>query len=49
MDVLAVYQAVKEAAARARAGDGPTLIEALTYRYGAHATADDARRYRSSR
>jgi 2-oxoisovalerate dehydrogenase E1 component len=48
MDVLAVYQAVTEAAARARAGEGPTLIEALTYRYGAHATADDARRYRSA-
>ena len=48
MDVLAVYQAVREAAARARAGEGPTLIEALTYRYGAHATADDARRYRSA-
>ena len=48
MDVLAVYQAVKDAAARARSGDGPTLIEALTYRYGAHATADDARRYRST-
>ena len=47
MDVLAVHQAVKEAAARARAGGGPTLIEALTYRYGPHATADDARRYRS--
>lgn len=48
MDILAVYAAVKYAAARARAGDGPTLIEALTYRYGAHATADDARRYRSA-
>jgi 2-oxoisovalerate dehydrogenase E1 component len=48
MDVLAVHQAVKEAVARARAGNGPTLIEALTYRYGAHATADDARRYRSA-
>ena len=48
MDVLAVYQAVKDVAARARSGDGPTLIEALTYRYGAHATADDARRYRST-
>ena len=48
MDVLAVYQEVTRAAARARAGEGPTLIEALTYRYGAHATADDARRYRSA-
>jgi len=48
MDVLAVYAAVSEALLRARAGGGPTLIEALTYRYGAHATADDARRYRSA-
>ena len=48
MDVLAVYQEVTRATARARAGEGPTLIEALTYRYGAHATADDARRYRSA-
>jgi 2-oxoisovalerate dehydrogenase E1 component len=48
MDVLAVYQAVLSAAARARSGDGPTLIEALTYRFGPHATADDARRYRSA-
>jgi 2-oxoisovalerate dehydrogenase E1 component len=47
MDVLAVYAATKEAVARARAGDGPTLIEAVCYRYGPHATADDARRYRS--
>ena len=36
-----------EAVARARAGDGPTLIEALTYRIGAHSTADDASRYRT--
>src|SRR5439155_461981 len=41
-DVLAVYQVTRLAAARARAGDGPTLIEALTYRIGAHSTADDA-------
>jgi 2-oxoisovalerate dehydrogenase E1 component len=47
MDVLAVYAAVSEALERARAGEGPTLIEALTYRYGPHATADDAHRYRS--
>ncbi|MCP3974791.1 MAG: pyruvate dehydrogenase (acetyl-transferring) E1 component subunit alpha [bacterium] len=46
MDVLAVYQATKEAVERAHAGEGPTLIEALCYRYGPHATADDARRYR---
>jgi 2-oxoisovalerate dehydrogenase E1 component alpha subunit len=47
-DVLAVYSAVREAAGRARGGGGPTLIEALTYRIGAHSTADDAGRYRSA-
>lgn len=45
-DVLAVYRATHDAAARAYAGEGPTLIEALTYRIGAHSTADDAGRYR---
>jgi 2-oxoisovalerate dehydrogenase E1 component alpha subunit len=45
-DVLAVYAATRDAAARARAGEGPTLIEALTYRIGAHSTADDPGRYR---
>ena len=40
-DVLAVYEATRDAAARARAGDGPTLIEAVTYRSAPHATADD--------
>ena len=45
-DVLAVYRATREAAARAYAGEGPTLIEALTYRIGAHSTADDPGRYR---
>jgi pyruvate dehydrogenase E1 component alpha subunit len=45
-DVLAVYRATREAAARAVAGQGPTLIEALTYRVGAHSTADDPGRYR---
>jgi pyruvate dehydrogenase E1 component alpha subunit len=45
-DVLAVYRATRDAVARARAGDGPTLIEALTYRIGAHSTADDPGRYR---
>jgi pyruvate dehydrogenase E1 component alpha subunit len=47
-DVLAVYASVREAAARARAGEGPTLIEALTYRIGAHSTADDASTYRDA-
>jgi len=45
-DVLAVYAATREAVARARRGEGPTLIEAMTYRIGAHSTADDAGRYR---
>lgn len=46
-DVLAVYVASKEAVSRARSGGGPTLIEAVTYRMGAHSTADDPSRYRS--
>jgi pyruvate dehydrogenase E1 component alpha subunit len=40
-DVLAVYEAVRDAVARARAGDGPTFVEAVTYRSAPHATADD--------
>lgn len=47
-DVLAVYRATRDAVARARAGEGPTLIEALTYRIGAHSTADDPSRYRDA-
>ena len=46
-DVFAVYAAASEALDRARRGDGPTLIEAVTYRLGDHTTADDASRYRS--
>jgi len=46
-DVLAVYRVVSEAVARARSGGGPTFIEALTYRIGAHSTSDDPTRYRS--
>ncbi|BDG59046.1 pyruvate dehydrogenase (acetyl-transferring) E1 component subunit alpha [Caldinitratiruptor microaerophilus] len=46
-DPIAVWAAVSQAAARARAGEGATLIEALTYRYGPHTTADDPTRYRS--
>ena len=46
-DVLAMYKAVQEAAERARAGGGPTFIEALTYGIGAHSTSDDPTRYRS--
>jgi pyruvate dehydrogenase E1 component alpha subunit len=45
-DVLAGYQVVSEAIDRARAGYGPTLIEAITYRRGAHTTADDPAKYR---
>ena len=46
-DVLAVYLATKEAAARARDEGVPTLIEAVTYRIGPHSTADDASKYRA--
>ena len=46
-DVFAVYQATHEALERARAGGGPTFIEAVTYRIGDHTTADDASRYRN--
>ncbi|MBI3183538.1 MAG: thiamine pyrophosphate-dependent dehydrogenase E1 component subunit alpha [Myxococcales bacterium] len=45
-DVEAVYAATAEAVARARAGGGPTLIEAETYRIGAHSSSDDPTRYR---
>ena len=44
-DVLAVYEATREAVARARGGEGPTLIEAVTYRAAPHATADDPAAY----
>jgi len=40
-DVLAVYEATREAVERARAGGGPTFLEAVTYRAAPHATADD--------
>ncbi len=46
-DILAVYAAVKHATDRARSGGGPTFIEAVTYRIGAHSTSDDPSRYRS--
>lgn len=45
-DVVAVHDTARRAIARARAGEGPMLIEALTYRLGDHTTADDATRYR---
>ena len=47
-DILACYAVMSEAAARARAGDGPTLIEAVTYRMEPHTTSDDATRYRTA-
>jgi pyruvate dehydrogenase E1 component subunit alpha len=46
-DILAVVKATKEAVARARKGDGATLIEAVTYRRGAHSSSDDPRMYRT--
>jgi pyruvate dehydrogenase E1 component alpha subunit len=46
-DVLAVYAASREAVDRARAGEGPTLVECVTYRLGVHTTADDPTKYRS--
>ncbi len=47
-DIFAVYQATKEAAERARRGEGPTLIEAVTYRLGPHTmSGDDPSRYRT--
>ncbi|HZS40152.1 MAG TPA: thiamine pyrophosphate-dependent enzyme [Polyangia bacterium] len=48
-DVFAVYSAVQAAAERARRGDGPTLVEALTYRVSAHSSSDDPTRYRDER
>ncbi|MCF6092927.1 pyruvate dehydrogenase (acetyl-transferring) E1 component subunit alpha [Microaerobacter geothermalis] len=48
MDVLAVYKAVSDAAERGRRGEGPTVIETLTYRFGPHTLAgDDPTRYRT--
>ena len=47
-DVLAVLAVTRAALARARAGGGPTLIEAFTYRMGAHTTSDDPSRYRDA-
>src|SRR4051794_21343678 len=44
-DVLAVFEATREAAERARSGGGPTFIEAVSYRAAPHATADDPRAY----
>lgn len=46
-DVLASYAVTAAALERARSGGGPTLIEAITFRIGAHTTSDDPTRYRS--
>lgn len=46
-DVIAVRDAADRAVAKARRGEGPSLIEAVTYRLSDHTTADDARRYRA--
>jgi len=45
-DILAVYDIMQKAVERARNGQGPTLVETITYRIGAHTTADDPTRYR---
>jgi len=45
-DALALFKATQDAAARARRGEGPTFIECLTYRIGAHSSSDDPRVYR---
>ncbi len=47
-DLLACCKVLSDALARARKGEGPTFIEALTYRIGAHSTSDDPTRYRSN-
>lgn len=47
-DLLAVYAATREAVLRGRRGEGPTLIEAVTYRLLAHSTADDPTKYQSA-
>jgi pyruvate dehydrogenase E1 component alpha subunit len=44
-DLFAVYEVTRDAVARARQGDGPTLIEGLTYRLGIHTTADAGTRF----
>ncbi len=46
-DPLATYKVVREAVERASRGDGPTMIELLTYRMGGHSTSDDPRAYRA--
>lgn len=47
-DLLAVYRVCKEAVDRARKGEGPTLVETVTYRIASHSSSDDAARYRDA-
>jgi 2-oxoisovalerate dehydrogenase E1 component alpha subunit len=48
-DVLAVYRVCKEAVERARKGEGPTLVETVTFRMGPHSSSDDPTRYREQK
>jgi pyruvate dehydrogenase E1 component alpha subunit len=48
-DLFAVFAATKEAVDRAREGEGPTLIEGVTFRFGPHTTADDPTKYRTEK
>lgn len=48
-DILAVYRVCKEAVDRARKGEGPTLVETVTYRIASHSSSDDAARYRDNK
>lgn len=48
-DLAAMLHVMREAVARARAGEGPTLVEAMTYRLAPHTTSDDPGRYRDGR
>lgn len=48
-DVLAVYRVCKEAVDRARKGEGPTLVETVTFRMGPHSSSDDPTRYRDQK
>ncbi|MCC6672128.1 MAG: pyruvate dehydrogenase (acetyl-transferring) E1 component subunit alpha [Planctomycetes bacterium] len=47
-DVLAVYRVCKEAVERARRGEGPTLVETVTFRMGPHSSSDDPSKYRDA-
>jgi len=47
-DVLACYEVARQAVERARRGEGPTLVEAKTYRFTAHSSDDDDKRYRQA-